>query len=125
LTQKAGEILSKHLPAAARAWVEGLKANKAIFNSKTEKFEDTGVPDHKVRAECAEKIWHNVVGRPIERTMQVSGNYKELSQVLEELKQTPEGRRILPPEIWGMVSGQSAAPSHQEEAISPPEQKTG
>ena len=33
-----------------------------------------------------EKIWHNVVGRPIERSMQVSGNYKELTQVLEELK---------------------------------------
>ena len=108
LTQKAAEILARYLPAAARAWVDGLKANKAIFNSKTGVFEDTGIPDQKVRSECAEKIWHNVVGRPIERTLQVSGNYKELTEVLEELKQSPEARRILPPELWGMIEpGQS------------------
>jgi hypothetical protein len=56
--------------------------------------------------------------------MQVSGSYKELSQVLEELKQSPEARRLLPPEIWGMASGQSAGPGHEGETISPPEQKT-
>jgi hypothetical protein len=31
--------------------------------------------------------------------------------LIEELKQSPEARRLLPPEIWGMVTG--AAPSEQ------------
>jgi hypothetical protein len=31
----------------------------------------------------------------------------------------------LPPEIWGLVSGQSAAPGPEVEAISQSEQKTG
>jgi hypothetical protein len=91
----------------------------------THKMVDTGFPDHKERREAGRAIMEYLIGKAIERSLEVGGNYKELSQVLEELKQTPEGRRILPPEIWGMVSGQSAAPSHQEEAISPPEQKTG
>ena len=127
LTQKAAEILAKYLPAAARAWDAGLKANKAIFNSKTGEFEETKVPDHKVRAECAEKIWHNVIGRPVERTLQISGNYKELSVLLEELKQSPEARRLLPPEIWGMVAGPPAETPEQSNVttISQSGQKTG
>jgi hypothetical protein len=35
-----GLFSQRYLPAAARAWVDGLKANKAIFNSKTGKFEE-------------------------------------------------------------------------------------
>ena len=97
--QKLDDLLTPHLSAAARAWVDGLKATKTAWNQQSHQFEDTGLPDHKIRAECAEKIWHNVVGRPIERSLQVTSNYKELSQVLEELKQCPEARRLLPPEL--------------------------
>lgn len=69
--------------------------------------EETDIPDHKIRSECAEKIWHNVIGKPIERSMEVTGNYKELSQVLEELRQSPEARRLLAPELFETL--QSAA----------------
>jgi hypothetical protein len=123
--QKVDDLLAPHLPAAAQAWVDGLKATKTAWNQQCHQFEDTGLPDHKIRAECAEKIWHNVVGRPIERTLQVSGSYKELGQVIDELKQSPEARRLLPPEIWRMASGQSAGPDHEGEANSQSEQKTG
>jgi hypothetical protein len=126
LTQKAAEILAKYLPAAARAWVDGLKANKAIFNSATKKFEETDVADHKVRAECAEKIWHNVVGRPIERSMQVTGSYKELSEVLSELRASPEAMRLLPPELFASTaeSAESERP-HAGDSNQDSEQKTG
>jgi hypothetical protein len=122
------------LPAAARAWVAGLKANKAIFNSKTGVFEETNVADHKVRAECAREIWHNVIGRPIERSMQVSGNYKELSQVLDELRQSPEAVRLLGPEFFAAAftnSEQSTTEGKESEPVSETrlsedsEQKTG
>jgi hypothetical protein len=105
--EKLHDLLAPHLPTAAKAWVDGLKATKTMWNQQSHQFEDTGLPDHKVRADCAQRIWENVVGRPIERSMQVTGNYKELTQVLEELKQSPEARRLLPPEIWGIESGQS------------------
>jgi hypothetical protein len=128
LTKKATDLLAHYLPRAAKAWVDGLSAKKVVWNSDKKDYELTNYPDHKIRAECAEKIWHNVVGRPIERSMEVTGNYKELSQVLEELKQSPEARRLLPPEIWGMASGQSNVKgkdvTHEGEAISRSEQKT-
>jgi hypothetical protein len=112
--EKLHDLLAPHLPAAVQAWVDGLKATKTMWNQQSHQFEDTGLPDHKVRAECARAIVEYVVGKAIERSMQVSGSYKELTQVLEELKQSPEARRLLPPELWGMIeptSGQTTAES--------------
>jgi hypothetical protein len=126
-TEKAQELLRQFLPSAAQAWIDGLTACKAIWNPQSKAFEETDIPDHKVRAECAEKIWHNVVGRPIERSLQVTGNYKELSQVLEELRQSPEAMRLLPRELFESVaeSGQSTAEGKESPLQPSPEQKTG
>ena len=84
---------------------------------------DTGLPDHKERRESGRAIVEYVVGRPIERSMQVTGSYKELTELLDELKDVPEVRRLLLPELWSMLSGQSA--ESKDAAISPTEQKTG
>jgi hypothetical protein len=65
---------------SAKAWVEGLSAKKIAWNSDRKDYEQTDYPDREIRAECAEKIWHNVVGGPLERSMQVSGSYKELGK---------------------------------------------
>jgi len=115
--QKLDDLLTPHLSAAARAWVDGLKATKTAWNQQSHQFEDTGLPDHKIRAECAEKIWHNVVGRPIERSLQVTGNYRELSVILDELRQSPEAMRLLPPELFNSsqstAEGKESAPSTQ------------
>jgi hypothetical protein len=100
IAEKASSILVKFLPAAAKAWVEGPQAKKIAWNSDLKTYEQTDYPDHKIRSECAEKIWHNVVGRPLERSLQVSGSYKELSVLIDELKQLPEARRLLPPELF-------------------------
>jgi hypothetical protein len=40
--------------------------------------------------------------------MEVSGSYKELSQVLDELKQSPEARRLIPPDILGMFPSKNS-----------------
>jgi hypothetical protein len=130
--QKLDDLLTPHLWAAVRAWVDGLKATKTAWNQQSHQFEDTGLPDHKERRESARAIVEYVVGKAIERSLEITGNYKELTQVLEELKQSPEARRMLPPELWGMiepgqsnVEGKDAAPGDEGEAISPTEQKTG
>ena len=110
-----------------------MKATKVAWNQATHSFEDTGFPDNKVRADCARAIVEYVVGKAIERSMEISGNYKELTQVLEELKQSPEARRLLPPELWGMIepSGQNTTEGSGPEPApdaKPPEdseQKTG
>jgi hypothetical protein len=101
-----------------------LKATKAAWNQQSHQFEDTGLPDHKVRAECAEKIWHNVVGRPIERSMQVSGSYKELSQVLDELRQSPEAVRLLGPDVFAAFADGSSSASKGHSAPTNSEQST-
>jgi hypothetical protein len=119
--QKPHDVLARHLPAAARAWADGLKATKTAWNQQSHQFEDTGLPDHKIRAECAEKIWHNVVGRPIERSMQVTGNYKELSELVDELKQSPEAQRLIAAGFFQSLL--STAP--ENETKPDPEQKTG
>jgi hypothetical protein len=85
-----------------------------MWNQQSHQFEDIGLPDHKVRTECARAIVEYVVGKAIERSMEVTGSYKELSQVLEELKQSPEARRILPPEIWGMVGAEPSGQNTKE-----------
>jgi hypothetical protein len=132
-TEKLSDLLAPHLPAAVQAWVDGLKANKIAWNPNTHAWEEINLPDHEVRRRNALHIIEFVEGKPIERSMEVSGNYKELSQVLEELKQSPEARPLLPPEIWGMMadSSQSTAESaeserpHDGETKSDSQQKTG
>jgi hypothetical protein len=125
------DLLAPYLSAAVQAWADGLKATKVAWNQATHSLEDTGFPDHRERRESAQRIVEYVIGKPIERSLEVTGNYKELTQVLEELKQSPEARRLLPPELWGMIepSGQSNVKgkdaAYEGSTISQSEQKTG
>ncbi len=88
-------LLAPHLPTAVRAWVDGLKATKVAWNQTNQCYEDTGFPDHRERRECARAIIEYFVGRPIERAMQVTGSYKELSVLVDELKKSPEAQRLI------------------------------
>jgi hypothetical protein len=131
--EKLHDLLAPHLLAAVQAWVDGLKATKIAWNQQSHRFEDTGFPDNKVRAECARAIVEYVVGKAIERSMEVTGSYKELSTLIDEIKQSPEAMRLLPAGLFesllnseqSVAEGKDAAPGHEGEAISQPEQKTG
>jgi hypothetical protein len=114
--EKLQDLLSPKIPAAVQAWVKGLKATLVAYDRDAHCMVDTGFPDHKVRIECARAIVEYVVGKAIERSLEVSGSYKELGQMLEELKQSPEARRLLPPEIWGMVPN-APAPGVEEKPV--------
>jgi hypothetical protein len=130
--QKLDHLLTPHLSAAVRAWVDGLKATKTAWNQQSHRFEDTGLPDHKVRAECALYLVRYAVGKAIERSMEVTGSYEELSTLLDELRQSPEAVRIFGAGFFdNLVSGQStaegkdSAPTPENETKPHPEQKTG
>jgi hypothetical protein len=114
--EKLQELLSPKIPAAVKVWVSGLKANICAYDRTAQKIVDTGLPDHKIRADCARSIVEYVVGKAIERSLEVSGSYKELSQVLEELQQSPEARRLLPSDIWNLIPG-APAPSVEEKPV--------
>jgi hypothetical protein len=118
-------LLGPHLPAAIQAWIKGLKATKVAWNQSAHSFEDTGFPDHRVRSDCAQKIIEYLVGKAIERSMEISGNYKELSQVLTELEKSPEARRLLPAEIFESLhkasSVETASATVEGKTISRPE----
>jgi hypothetical protein len=68
---------------------------------------DTGFPDHKERREAARAIVEYVVGKAIERSLEVTGSYKDLSTLLSELEQSPEARRLLSPELFAALAGNS------------------
>ena len=97
---------------------------------------DTGFPDHKERRESGRAIIEYVVGKAIERSMEVTGSYKELSVLLEELRQSPEAMRLLPQELFDSLAsaanseqstteGKESAPAHEGERKEDSEQKTG
>jgi hypothetical protein len=122
-TEKASNLLAEYLPRAARAWIDGLGACKAIWNPETKRFEETDIPDHKIRGDMAEKIWHNVIGKPIERSMEVTGSYKELSVLVEEIRQSPEAMRLLPKGLFDSLLSTSGEPNSEHSTAESPESK--
>jgi hypothetical protein len=106
----------RHLLAAIQAWTDGLKATKSIWNQSTHRFEDTHIPDHKVRSDCARNIIEYLVGKAIERSMEISGNYRELSEVLSSLEKSPEAKRLLPAEVFDSLHKASSVESQEKRA---------
>jgi hypothetical protein len=105
-------LLAPHLPKAIGSWIDGLKATKIAWQH--DKWVDTGFPDWKERRECGRQIVEYVIGKPIERSMEVTGSYKELSEVLKELESSPEARRLLPAEVFDSL--------HKASSVQSPEQ---
>jgi hypothetical protein len=126
-TENLQDLLQPHLPAAIQTWVDGLGATKIAF--ARDKWVDTGFPDWKERRECGRQIVEYVIGRPIERSMEVSGSYKELSEVLADLEQSPEARRLLSPELFNSLRrasfAESAPGATEEKTISDSSQNSG
>jgi hypothetical protein len=119
-TEKLSEILQPYLRRAVQAWTEGLKAKKVGWNPDLRRWEEIDLPDHEVRRRCALHIIEFAVGKAIERSLEVSGNYKELSTLLDEFRQSPEAQRILGPGFFGaIVSEQSTAEG--KDSAPPPE----
>ena len=85
--QKLSELLGPNLDKAVQVWVEGLKATKWEYDPKThERFE---VADWKERRECATKIIEYLEGKPIERQLQVTGDFEELGDLLNRIRESP------------------------------------
>jgi hypothetical protein len=132
-TEKLSDLLAPHLPAAVKAWIDGLKANKIAWNPDTHSWEEINLPDHEVRRRNALHIVEFAVGKAVERSMEVTGSYKELSQVLDELRQSPEAVRLLGPDVFAAFANseqskaesKASAPPHESEPKSDSEQKTG
>jgi hypothetical protein len=133
-TEQLHDLLAPHLPAAVRAWLDGLKANKIAWDQVQQKMVDTGLPDHKERRESGRAIVEYLVGKAIERSMEVSGSYKDLSTLLAKLEQSPEARRLLSPELFAALAGNSGQSTAESKESAPPqesepnpdsEQKTG
>ncbi len=51
-------------------------------------------PDHATRAKCAELLLAYKVGRPVERKVTITGDFKDYNSKLEKLLATPEGLRV-------------------------------
>lgn len=115
--EKVGELLEPYLPLAIRAWVDGLKAEVVGYDRIKKITINTGFPDHKIRADCALRIVEYVVGRAIERSMQVTGNYKELNDLVAELKASPEAQRLIAGGFFDQLLRQDSEPEGQKPSV--------
>jgi hypothetical protein len=126
-TENLQDFLQPHLPAAIQTWVDGLGATKIAF--ARDKWVDSGFPDWKERRESARAIVEYLVGKAIERSLEVSGSYRELSDVLKSLEDSPEARRLLSPELFNSLrrasSAESAPGATEEKTISDSSQNSG
>jgi hypothetical protein len=118
--------LGEHAPEAVQVWIDGLSATKWEYDPTTKtRFE---VPDWRERRENAAMIFAYAIGRPLERSMEVTGSYSELSDVLKSLEQSPEARRLLNPELFDSLrracSAETASATVEGETISQPEHNT-
>jgi hypothetical protein len=123
-------LLRPHLPRVIKAWVDGLKATVIAYDRTQQKMVDTGLPDHKERRKSGRAISEYLIGKAIERSMEVTGSYKELSVLLDELRASPEAQRLLGTGFFdSLLSGQSTAegkddaPTPENETKPDPEQK--
>jgi hypothetical protein len=53
--------------------------------------------------------------------MQVSGSYKELSQVLDELRQSPEAVRLLGPDVFAAFTNSEQSVAEGKESSPTPD----
>jgi hypothetical protein len=120
-------LSDKDLKAVVRIWREGLVATKSFWNPAAKEW--VTEPDWGRRYDFSMAIAAYVEGKPIERSMEVTGSYKELSVLLEELKQSPEAMRLLPRELFDSLlsntEGQESAPAREAKPPEDSEQKTG
>jgi hypothetical protein len=105
---------------------EAKRATHRVFNFETKKTE--AVPDHKTRLAGVMLDLAYREGKPVERSLEVSGSYTELSDVLKSLEQSPECRRLMSPELFKSLrkacSAETASATVEGETISQPEQNT-
>jgi hypothetical protein len=105
---------------------EAKKATHRIYDTEQKRLIE--VPDHKMRLAAVALDLAYREGKPVERQIQVQDSYKEISVVLQELKQSPEARRLLSPALFEALEKASSAESAQqlygEKDISDSEQKS-
>jgi hypothetical protein len=105
---------------------EAKRAVHRVYDTQLKRLVE--VPDYKTRLAATTLDLAYREGKPIERSMEVSGSYKELSEVLAELERSPEARRLLSPELFATLRQASAKEVaqqlHGDKGISGSEQKT-
>ena len=68
---------------------DGLKATRRYWSKEQKDFVEE--PDYGVRVKTAELVLAYAEGRPVERQVRLSGDFKGFNEKLEQLCATPEG----------------------------------
>ncbi|HEY2626271.1 MAG TPA: hypothetical protein VGI41_05915 [Candidatus Udaeobacter sp.] len=105
---------------------EAKRATHRVFNFETKKTE--AVPDHKTRLAGVMLDLAYREGKPVERQVQLQGDFEDLSVRLEKYKFSPEARRLLPPDIWNFLPPEKRPElggPQEGKGSSDSEQKTG
>ena len=78
--------------SALAALAEGLTATKTQWDTKEKGLRTD--PDHSTRVKSAELILAYAEGRPVERKVNLTGDFNNYDSKLEKLLASPEGMRV-------------------------------
>ena len=93
VTPPSGLLISSALrDNALTALAEGLTATKTQWDTKEKGLRTD--PDHSTRVKSAELILAYAEGRPVERKVNLTGDFNNYDSKLEKLLASPEGMRV-------------------------------
>jgi hypothetical protein len=111
-----------------------LAAEAAFIDSQIANIRAAAKTSWQASAWLLERKWPAHFSQPqVQLSMPVKVEHKELNVLLDELNQSPEARRLLSPELFAALSGNSepfttegkeSAPAHEIKDISDSEQET-
>ena len=91
-------ITEEDQAASLRVLREAKRATHRIFDPATKRLIE--VPDHKTRLAAITLELAYTEGRPVERQIQLSGQFDDLQTLMDAVKQTPTGREMLAQDSW-------------------------
>lgn len=92
-TPETGKLISPELRAKALAALEeGLSATKRFWDRENEKW--IVEPDYPTRSRNAELVIAYSDGKPVERKVQLTGDFKDWNSKMEDALASPEGIRV-------------------------------
>lgn len=86
-------ITDDDIDRVARAWREAMGATTKTYDIVAKKFVEQ--PDHNTRMKAGQLIAAYREGLPVQRQITLAGKFKDLSEMLGQLKGSPQGQQLL------------------------------
>lgn len=86
-------ITDDDIDRVARAWREAMGATTKTYDIVAKKFVEQ--PDHNTRMKAGQLIAAYREGLPVQRQITLAGKFKDLGEMLGQLRDSPQGQQLL------------------------------